>query len=483
MKRLCLVATSALLLCQSAWAGSSGAAPWQEQVMGYVNNKAAIHDKVALDIAEWAELGYIENKSSARLQNHLKNEGFKIEANVAEIPTAFIATYGTEGPIIGIVAEYDALPGFSQAAQPVKISLKSHNTGHACGHHLLGTAAAEAAVAIKTWLEATGAKAIIRVYGSPAEEGGGGKVYLTRAGLFDDVDAVMNWHPGAQNTVVAFSSLASYSGKFRFYGISAHAAEAPEQGRSALDGVEAMNDMVNMMREHIPEKARIHYVITSGGSAPNVVPDFAEVYYNARHPDTEVASDLWQRIERAAKGAALGTDTTVKSEIINAIYPVLPNNVLSVVTHRNLEVVGGVYYTDEERKFAKELAKSFGTQTKPMELSEKIGELKLDSDFVMSASTDVGDVSWVAPTNFIVTATWVPGTSAHSWQAVAAGTMSIGLKGMHVASKTMALTAIDLIQHPELLKEAKAELNRRRGDGFKYKALLGNRKPPLDYRN
>ena len=454
---------------------------WQEQVISYVDDKATIHEEVANDIWHWAELGFEETNSSLRLQNHLRENEFKISSGVAGMPTAFVATYGEEGPVIGFIAEFDALPGLSQALSPIRSTIDGQVAGHACGHHLLGTAAAESAIAVKEWLEATGTKAILRIYGSPAEEGGGGKVYLTREGLLDDVDALMNWHPADRNFVNTGTNLATYSGKFRFKGISAHAAAAPERGRSALDGVEAMNHMVNMMHEHLPEKARVHYVITSGGKAPNVVPNFSEVYYIARHPDPIVASEIWQRISNAAEGAALGTDTTVSSEIIGATYPTMTNDVLAKISHDNLSLIGGVSYTMQEKQFAEQISLTFGDKRRPHEEAEKISDLVLSSDYIRAASSDVGDMSWVTPTTFISTATWVPGTNGHSWQAVAAGNTTIGYKGMHVASKTMALTAIDLIQNPELIEEARAELERRRGADFKYKAMVGDRLPPLDY--
>jgi len=482
MKWTTLFATAAVLASMSVSSHAAKLAAWQQQIIDFVDEKAGEHEKIAQEIGSLAELGYIEHKSSALLQEHLEHEGFKIEAEVAGIPTAFVASYGSTGPVIGIIAEFDALPGLSQAATPTKLSIDGQVAGHACGHHLLGTGAAEAAVAIKRWLVASGTKATVRVYGSPAEEGGGGKVYLTRAGLFDDVDAVMNWHPGDLNGAAAISSIANYSGKFRFRGVSAHAAAAPERGRSALDGVEAMNHMVNMMREHVPQESRIHYVITAGGLAPNVVPDFAEVYYYSRHPDPKVVASIWRRIEAAAKGAALGTGTTVEAEILNAVYPLLPNNSLATTTHRNLSLVGGVSYTEAETTFAQELSNSFGKRNKALASANQVQDLMLDTGYVMPGSTDVGDVSWVAPTTMISTATWVPGTPAHSWQAVAAGAMSIGLKGMHVASKTMALTAVELIKKPVLLAQAKAELERRQGEGFQYQSLIGDRLPPLDYR-
>jgi aminobenzoyl-glutamate utilization protein B len=252
--------------------------------------------------------------------------------------------------VIGIVGEFDALPGLSQDALPTRKALVEGGPGQGCGHHLFGTASTAAAIAVKEWLASTGRSGTVKFFGTPAEEGGGGKVYMIRAGLFRDVDAVVAWHPGDLNQVTRATTLANISAKFRFHGVSAHAAAAPEQGRSALDAVEAMDNMVNMMREHIPQETRIHYIITNGGKAPNVVPDFAEAYYYARHSDMRILDGVWGRIVNAAQGAALGTGTTVDVELMNAVYNVLPNDYLADVMQRALDRVGGISYTAAEEQ-------------------------------------------------------------------------------------------------------------------------------------
>ncbi|MEE3245238.1 MAG: peptidase dimerization domain-containing protein, partial [Bacteroidota bacterium] len=307
-----------------------------------------------------------------------------------------------------------------------------------------------------------------------------GKVYLTRAGLFDDVDAVINWHPGNSNGADPGAALANKSAKFRFHGIAAHAAGAPEKGRSALDGVEAMNYMVNMMREHVPEDTRIHYVITDGGKAPNVVPDFAEVYYYARHTTRDVVIDVFDRMVKAAEGAALGTGTTMDYEMIGGTHELLPNLTLQKLMYDNLKEVGGYTYTPEEREFAKEIATSLNTD---LDVKNVEGISEYNPIPEAGGSTDVGDVSFTVPTVGLYTATWVPGTPAHSWQAVAAGGTSIGTKGMMVAAKTMAKTGMDLFDQPEILKAAWTEFEEKRGEDFEYIPLLGDREPALDYRN
>jgi aminobenzoyl-glutamate utilization protein B len=451
----------------------------QMDVLKKMDSKSGDYDKIALQIWDWAEMGYQEVQSSALLQKTLADEGFRIKTGVAGIPTAFVAEYGSGAPIIGVLGEFDALPGLSQKAIPEKESAGGV-AGHACGHHLFGTASAAAAIAAKDWLESGGHKGTIRFYGCPAEEGGGAKVYMTRAGLFDDVDVALHWHPGDRNDASASASLANKSGKFRFYGVSAHAAGAPEKGRSALDGVEAMNMMVNLMREHIPERARIHYVITDGGKAPNVVPDYAEVYYYARHNSREVVIDIFDRIVRAGEGAALGTGTKMEYEIVNGVYELLPNVRLQQIVNKNLVAVGGVSYTPEEKAFAAEISGTLGQETLQESIAQEVQPFKKEGRAY--GSTDVGDVSFVVPTAGIRIATWVPGTPAHSWQAVAAGGTTIGLKGMMVAAKTLAATAIDLYSNPEAIEEAKAEFQERKGADFKYVPLLGDRPPALDYR-
>ena len=442
--------------------------------------KTAYYSDIAQQIWGLAEMGYQEEQSSALLQETLSAAGFKIATAVAGIPTAFTAEYGTEGPVIAILGEYDALPGLSQKAVPNKESA-GKKAGHACGHHLFGTASTAAAIAVKEWLEANNKKGRIRFYGCPAEEGGSGKVYMVRAGLFEDVDIALHWHPGAKNAASAGAALANKSAKFRFYGVSAHAAAAPHMGRSALDGVEAMNNMVNMMREHVLEDARIHYVITSGGKAPNVVPDYAEVYYYARHNKRDVVMDIFDRMVKAAEGAALGTGTTMDYEIIGGTHELLPNLSLQEMVHKNLTKVGGVQYNEPELAFANTIAKTLGQENADQETAAAIAPYKTTAK--AGGSTDVGDVSFTVPTVGFGTATWVPGTAAHSWQAVAAGGTNIGNKGMMVAAKTLSLSAIELFSNPKLIEAAKKEHRERLGTDFKYIPLIGDRAPALNYRN
>jgi aminobenzoyl-glutamate utilization protein B len=453
----------------------------EEFILKHIDTNTPLYADAAMQIWNYAELGYQETKSSALLQKILKDAGFTINVGVAGMPTAFIAEFGSGKPVIAILGEYDALPGLSQAAVPEEKPIETGKPGHGCGHHLFGVGSAASAMAVAEWLTKTKTSGTIRYYGTPAEEGGGGKTYMVKKGLFDDVDAVLHWHPSNNNSADAVSSLANKSAKFRFYGVASHAAGAPWFGRSALDGVEAMNYMVNMMREHIPAESRIHYVITKGGDAPNVVPAFAEVFYYCRHPEMDMVKQNFEWIVKAAEGAALGTQTRMDYEVIHGLYNVKPNETLSRVMNKNLNLVGGYEYTAEERAFAEKLQQ---TLIAPSNLNNTnmVMPYKVEEDGT-GGSTDVGDVSWVVPTAGLRTATWVPGTSGHSWQAVAAGGTSIGTKGMIVAAKTMALTAIDLFTDPGIVAAAKEELLRRRGPDFKYIPLIGDREPPLDYRN
>nr|WP_294906021.1 amidohydrolase [uncultured Lacibacter sp.] len=441
------------------------------------------HDQyknMALQIWDYAEVGYKEVKSSALLQKTLKENGFTVEAGVAGIPTAFVATYGSGSPVIAVLAEFDALPGLSQTTAPEKTSA-GKDAGHACGHHLFGVASVASGIAIKKLIEEKKITGTIKVFGCPAEEGGSGKVYLVRAGLFKDVDVAIHWHPGNENSVTMTSALANMSAKFRFRGISAHAAASPERGRSALDGVEAMNNMVNMMREHIPQETRIHYVITNGGKAPNVIPDYAEVYYYVRHPKRDQVQSIFNRVVNAANGAALGTDTKMEFEMIGGTHDLLLNKTLASVMQKNLDKIGGVKYTAAEVEYGKKIQASFGFSAQSVADAGTVKPLKIEAD-AGGGSTDVGDVSYAVPTVGLRSATWVPGTAAHSWQAVACGGTEIGTKGMMVAAKTMASTAIDLFLHPELIIKAKEEFKQQVGN-YQYKALLGDRNPALNYRD
>ncbi|WP_297803083.1 amidohydrolase [uncultured Brevundimonas sp.] len=470
---------TALMVAAPALAGPLSA-DHQSQILGTVEANTAALDHAAMEIWKFAELGYQEHQSSALLAQQLREAGFSVETGIANEPTSFLATFKNgDGPVIAVLAEYDALPGLSQTHSPVQESAGGV-AGHGCGHNLFGAASVHSAIAVKAWMEANNIKGELRVYGTPAEEGGSGKVYMVRDGLFDDVDVSVHWHPGNVNSARQGNSMANVSGKFRFYGTAAHAAAAPDKGRSALDGIEAMNAMVNLMREHIPDRTRIHYAITDGGKAPNVVPAYAEAYYYVRHNDPEIVRDVLERVKLAAEGAALGTGTRVEFEAIGGVYSMLHNETLMHVMDRNLRSVGGITWTEEEKALAREIQKTLTTQ-EDLDSVGRIEEATIGGDF--GGSTDVSDVSWVTPTVGLSTATFVPGSAGHSWQNVVAAGSTIGLKGAHLATKTLALTTAELFQSPEVIAEATAEFERRRGPNFQYRALLGDRTPALNYRD
>lgn len=452
----------------------------KEFVTAELNKKFPVYKKVASDIWSYAELGFLETKSTERLQGVLRSEGFTITTGVSEMPTAFLATVGGGGPVIGILAEFDALPGLSQDSVPDRKIITQGAPGHACGHHLFGTASVAAAVTLKDWLIKNKKAGTIKLFGTPAEEGGSAKVYMVRDGLFKDVDVVLHWHPSSENDASPESCLAIKQTIFKFYGRSAHAAAAPQTGRSALDGLEAMNYMVNLMREHVPQEARIHYVINKGGLAANVVPDYAEAEYMVRHPDARMVEEIWGRIVKAAEGAASGTETTIKYEVISGSYNLVPNETLARLMYNNLKIVGGVNYTPAEVEFGKKLQSTLNTKAPPLESATQVQPFKTGGFF--PASTDVGDITWVVPTAGLGVATWVPGVPAHSWQAVASGGSSIGFKAMNNAAKTIAMTGIDLFTNPSIIDKAKKELATFVGPDFTYKSMIGDRKPPLDFR-
>lgn len=451
----------------------------KDDMVSAVDKQAETYWKAALDIWKWAEPGYQETKSSDRLAKMLKRAGFEIEKGVAGIPTAFTATYGEGKPVIGILGEFDALPGLSQQAKPVRAPVEGAVYGHGCGHHVFGAASAAAAVVLAEQIDAGALSGTLRFYGTPAEEGGSGKTFMVRDGLFDDCDAVLHWHPGGVYAAGDSTNMARIAVKFRFHGTSAHAASAPEQGRSALDALLITNHAADLMREHTPDYSRIHYIITNGGDAPNVVPNFAEAFYYVRHPDAETVKDLYRRLLRCAEAGALATETELDVEFLGGTHNMMPNDTLSAVTYRNLKEHAGFELSEEERDFILEIQK---TLEKPVPLHE-MNLVRNVSGSTGKGSTDVGDVSWVVPTTGFRTVCWAPGTPAHTWQATAAGGTTLAKKGMVVAAKTLAATAWDLYTNPGVLERAQAELQQRL-EGNSYEAMLEpGQKPPLDYRD
>ncbi len=451
-----------------------------QSILEKMDRQADHYGRLSRQIWEAPELGYKEFKSSALLKDELRRNGFKIEENIAGIPTAFVASWGAGKPVIGIIGEYDALPGLSQADQAQKEPIVIGAPGHGCGHNLFGVGSVFAAVTLKEYLEQNKKPGTIRFFGSPAEEGGGGKIYMARAGVFNGVDAVLAWHPSDTTSASLKTSQANITARFRFRGKAAHAAMAPEMGRSALDGLLLFSHAVELMREHVPEATRIHYVISKGGEAPNIVPDLAESYLYLRYPDMLVLDGIWKRLVKAAEGSAMATETTFELELVNSVYNMLPNSALAAAADRNLRKIGGITYTAEETSFAEGIRKTLEGTLPPITQASEIEKM---AEGRGGASTDVADVSWIVPTTEVGVATMPPGVPLHSWQSTACSGTSIGRKGMVLAAKTLVLTAIDLFEDPALLPAARKDFDKRRAGHTYQSRVPADAKPPLNYRD
>ena len=435
-------------------------------------------------IWQFAEVGLKEFKSSGLLMEQLKKGGFKIKKGISGMPTAFVATYGSGKPVIGILAEYDALPGMSQQVSPDRKPVKTGAAGHACGHSGLGTGAIGAALAAKAAMEKHKLKGTIRLYGTPAEETGIGKVYMTLGGVFDDLDICLHWHPSSRNEAWAASCKAMISAKFSFAGTSAHAAGNPESGRSALDGVELMNIGANYMREHLKEDARLHYVITNGGGAPNVVPAKSTVWYFCRADKHEYAEYVFKWLKDVAKGAAKMSRTKLTIKVDTDCHEIIPNMSLAKIITDNMVKIGAPTFNDKEKLFARRLQqpliKEFRS-TFPMAIDHRIHRGYLQQR-PSKGSTDVGDISWRIPTGGLRTASMVANCPGHSWQAVASIGSTIGEKGILFGAKSLAVTAVELLQDPRKVAAAKAEFKSRM-KGRKYFTFVPKgQKPPQKIR-
>ena len=458
------------------------------------NNKKRIIEK-SDKIWEFAELGLIEFKSSALIANELEKHGFGIERGIAGMPTAFVAAWGEGKPVIGIMGEYDALPGLSQKKVPWKEPLDLGKPGHGCGYNIHGTSGMAAAIAVKKAMEKHKIKGSIKFFGCPAEENFSGKVYMVREGYFREFNAVISHHPSTMNDVSLMSSLAVNSVKFHFYGKASHAGASPEQGRSALDAVELMNMGVNYLREHIIQDARIHYIIEKGGDQPNIVPPYARSWYYVRAPERDQMEFIYKWILDIAKGAATMTRTEVKTEFLEGSYNVIPNRTISELIVKNMREIGLPKYSNEDLKFAEEIAKTITPEMKIAQLRkskrpgwEKLVDKLVDDEIpdpwgegeVSHGSTDVADVSWQAPTVEFSTVSWVLGTPAHSWQAVAQNGVGIGHASLIFAAKVMAATAIDLLTNEGALNKAREEHRQRIGNKEYRSPIPPDRKPPLN---
>lgn len=436
-------------------------------------------ESLAMEIWQHAELPLTEHKSSQLLQSVLEKEGFALKVGVSDMPTAFVATFGSGSPVIGILAEFDALPGIGNEAVPAKVPRADGVTsGHGCGHNLFGPGSTIAAIALKRTMEEKGIKGTLVLFGTPAEEIGVGKVYMARDGYFDGLDAVLEWHASTQTEVRNVSSIAINNFEVEFFGQSAHAAGDPWNGRSALDALEMMNFGVNLMREHVEPTSRIHYVIKSGGEAPNVVPDYAKVWYFVRDKDRETVDKNYARILNIAAGAALATGTTHKVNLISGVYSYLLNRPLQLAMQSNLEWIGGPDYTAEEQEWAKKLQTSADKPT----LGFDGAVIPLADGYLKSMggpSTDAADVSQIVPTVGLRVTTAPVDVPWHSWATVASHGTYAGVKGAIVASKVLAATGIDLFTQPQLLKDAKAEFDKMKNGKVYQTPLTKDQKPPI----
>jgi len=444
---------------------------------------------------EYAETAFTEFKSADALCEALEAGGFTVERPVAGLDTAFCGSWGQGSPVIAFLGEYDALSGLSQKAGATeKEPLVPGGSGHGCGHNNLGAGALAAAVAFREYLKNTGMEGTVRYYGCPGEEGGSGKAFMARVGVFNDVDIALTWHPGSVNAVYPFSSLANFQVAYRFRGVSAHAASCPHLGRSALDAVELMNMGVNYLREHVVPEARMHYAITDpGGFSPNVVQPKAEVLYLLRAPKTPQVEEIYERVNDIARGAALMTGTKVEIVFIKACANVIQNNVVEEVLYRNYSELGVPAYSDEDREFAWKIFEGIAPSERSQDLDQysapggaagkeaarRLRERPLadellpygPSEFVQPGSTDVGDVSWNVPTGQIWVGTWPNHTPGHSWQVASSGGVSLSHKGMLHAGKVLAAAAVDFLHDPALIEKAKEEL-RTRLDGNAYRCAI-----------
>lgn len=462
----------------------------KKAALAAIDEKKVLVAEVADAIWDYAELSMQEVKSAALFVKVLKDEGFQVEEGICGIPTAFSASFGSGRPVIGLLAEYDALSGLSQAAGSTAYhELVKGGSGHGCGHNLLGAGAMAAAIGLKHYLAQTGKSGTVILYGCPGEEGVASKAYMAREGLWYGLDAALTWHPGDSSEVATGSTNSCIQMVYTFHGLASQASTAPERGRSALDAVELMNVGVQFLREHMSDKARVHYAITdAGGRSPNVVQPRASVLYMVRSNHVAEAVELQARVDKIAQGAALMTETTVEKKFIDGLADTVTNHALERVLCRNFEALGVPSYTPEELAFADSLAGTYSgsdrapgvgsqydldyaadAQARRAQAGHAMNRFLLplyQGDAFQPGSTDVGDVSWQCPTAQIHVAAWPNGCPGHSWQNVSCGRTDIGHKAALHAGKVLAAAAIDLLTDPALLEEAKTEFQRRTAAGY-----------------
>lgn len=446
-------------------------------VIDFIDKNYSELSQLSDRIWSYKEIAFQEEQSSKALSEYAMKQGFRVTRGVADIPTAFIAEFGSGKPVIGILGEFDALPGLSQKAVPVKEAVDDGGPGHGCGHNLFGVASLGAATAIKELIESGQLQGTIRFFGTPAEEKYFGKLWMIRAELFDDVDIVMDWHPSAETKADVQSSLALVDFMVEFYGQAAHASGDPWNGRSASDALELYTSGINFYREHIKPTVRIHYHIQDAGKVVNVVPDYARIWTRVRDTKREGMEQVWKRVERIAEGAAIMADVDYKISLISGIHEVLVNRTGGARLQKNLEYLGPIAYDDAEQLFARKIQESVD---KPqVGLYSEITPLEETQEHPMGGSTDVGDVSFVVPTVRLRATTAPKDTPWHSWAVVACSGMSIGHKGMAYAARAMSMTMVDFFEDAQLRGDMKKEFLERKGD-YVYKAIIPDGPPPIE---
>lgn len=443
--------------------------PLKKEAFSWLDTNMAELAKINEKIWSYAEVAMEEYESAELLASYLEKKGFKVTRGVASMPTAFVAVYGSGEPVIGILAEYDALPGLSQKPVPSKQPVEEGKPGHGCGHNIFGTASTAAAVAMKEVMEKQKLSGTIKLFGCPAEETVVGKVFMARDGVFDGLSCCIQWHPSSVNGVSLGSSNALNQFEVEFFGKTAHAAGDPWHARSALDAIELTNIGLNYLREHLKPTARIHYVILDGGGAPNVVPDYARAWYYVRDINRESAEKDYERVLKIIEGAAKMTETIYKIRFISGVHEMLSNRPGNEIVYSNLLLVGPPQFTEEEQVYAKEIQKNLGIEEKG--LKKEIEPFKLPQRSWGGGSTDVAEVSWLTPTTSLGVAFKPEGTPGHHWAAVACGGMSIGHKAMITAAKVMAASGIDFLTNPGIIKKMRAEWMERK-EGKEYKSPL-----------
>ena len=439
------------------------------------------HSSKLIDISDkiWnlAETAFNEHESSKILADYATKNGFNVEMGVAGMPTAFVATYGQGKPVISVLGEFDALPGISQETKPVKSPLIEGGAGHGCGHNLFGAGSLGAAIAIKELIESGKISGTVKFFGTPSEEKYFGKIWMVKAGLWDDVDVNISWHPSAQTAADVQSSLALIDFKIEFFGQAAHASMDPWNGRSASDALELYTTGVNYYREHVKPTVRMHYHIQDGGQVVNVVPDYSKLWMRVRDTKRSGMNPVYERVVEMAEGAAILADVDFKVSLISGIYEVLVNRAGGEVMQKNLEILGPIAYSQDEITFAKKIQEE--TSKPQLGMDAEIRPLKETREHPGGGSTDVGDVSWNVANINLGVATAPLGTPWHSWAVVACGGMSIGHKGMLHASKAMAMTMSDLFQDSKLVNKVKKEYQERKGDEV-YEAMVPAGPPPVN---